>query len=353
MYEFELEEKASKTKEKLFILLYVILFIAIIVIGAAIKLQQIKSYELQHTTTKTICKACISGKLDIPVKTSGETTVTSQPQKTLEGLQTQLQTSSCVGPYDKLDIKLNITNTLKEDLPLEKAIFIIPTGFEYVADSAKVNGTVVPVSNLEIEQYPQNLIIQVKILADYLPLKVGKSMQVALAVKGRGVKQNTYNIEANITATNYSPLEGIKKGFKVSNSCAKTTPTITPTPSPTPTTTITPSTTTTVTPSQTQTPTATTTVTPPETGIVEVISIIITLLGVGLIALGIDLYLAGYRIKFLAPVYDALIKLDYNIRTRILRLKDPVSYFELKIRNYLRHTKKKTPKTKNSRRKKK
>ncbi len=342
MYEFELEEKANKTKTKLFILLYVILLIATIVMGAAVKLQQIKSYELKHTSSKKICKACISGNLTVPVKNGPKSTPTISINKTLEGLDVQLKTTPCIGPVDKLDITLNITNTLREDLPLEKAMFIIPAGFEYVADSAKVNGTSVPISNLEIEQYSQALNISIKILADYLPLKVGNKLLVSLSVQSSGTKEGTYKIETNITATNYEPLEGIVTTFKVNSTCAQNTPTTTATLPPT------------MSPTHTTMPTnpPTTTVTPPETGIIEVVSVIITLSGIVLIALGVDLYLAGYKIKVLAPVYNALTRLDYKIRTQIFKLKDPISYFELKLRNRIKRSRKRKKATRIKNRKK-
>ncbi len=371
MYEFELEEKANKTKQRIFILIYVILSIAFIILGVAKKLQEIKSIELEQAKQQDRCTFCLEEPLNIPLGTNEPTTTVTQTptveeQVDTSGLEVKVKSSKCIGSEDSTTVTATIENTKDTPLTLQSVGFVLPKGFKYIADSALINNDIVTLSNLDIQDYQGSTLVKITIPTELATLKKNEKLSVTIKTNAGGVKDDNYQITTLVQVENAMPItkdQPIEVSEKCAVSSSGTTVTNTPTPTPTETPTPTPTPTEeefaedTVTEEPVYTPTPTPVPTPPDTGIVETLSIFATVLGIGMLIFGLRVYKGYYTSKFAL----ALGKLYYSLDSKLIELKlkkEPNKYLEYKINqkagerakheNYLTKSNKKNYNTRNS-----
>ncbi len=325
MYEFELQQEASKTKQKIMLLVLLVAIIASAIIGVALRMQQAKVIEEQqmnilNNPDNQKCNYCISEEIDFsitstptptlniteappittPIGSPSATTPTSQAPTGVTNFSASLTGKDCVEPNSQTTFLLQITNTGNQNGRILKVQNAFPNGFSYVAGSTKINDRLLDAQYIKIESAGNAILAEFTIPDAFANLAPDDTLTLEYSAKADNPDVGTNTDLAIIVPYQGPAIDNITYQFEVANSCS-TQPNL-PTNAPAGST--------------------------PDTGILDniyilgIVSVIFILLGV---------YLRKTKDIFIVAPF---VKLYQSIQSYAIELglrKDPKAYMEYQI----------------------
>ena len=339
MYEFELQQQAAKTRQKIMFLVFAVALIAAIIIGIALRMQQVKNIEQQNINTTQnpddrMCTYCITDTLDFSITATPTPTLIITEAPTISGPtgtmppisstgtptqnpgQTQGTTFSasltgkdCVEPGTNTTFLLQVTNTGNTTGKILKIQNAFPNGFSYVADTAKINNRLLDAQYIKIESAGNAILVEFTIPDAFSTLAPNDKLTLEYTAKADNPDIGTNTDLAIIVPYQGPAIDNITYQFEVANSCS-TTPNLPP--------------------NNNNNNSNNNSATAPDTGILDN-AIVLGVISMVFILTGLYLRKAK-QIAFLAPfvkLYRSVRKHAYELSIR----KDPKAFMEYKIIN--------------------